>query len=446
MSSLDQIVEVNISQQTQAVPQASFSIPLIVGPTMPTSGTINAYTSPQGMLANGYTTSSPEYVYALELFEQPLTPTIFYVGYRAPAVEQVDTITVVTATSGHLYEGMIEGETWSYTASGGDTQSTIATAIASAINALANPTWNAVAVGAAVTITSTVPGLAFTDTQITPDAKYTIASVTPNYGIQDDINGYLAQSNGNAWYGMCACDFTDSDIEQCAALIESLKKIFIAVSSTSAIATNSVTDVGSILKGKSYKRTALIYTPEAVEGKDAAWLGGQLPQVPGSNNWAFKTLFGCTPDSLSANQQVILIGDPVAQVPGKNVNIYQTVGGVNVTQMGTMAGGQFIDLTVGIDWLQSTIQTNIYEQLVESPKIPYTDSGTAVLISAVKAAIDLGVTNGLIDGASPISITAPLVLSVPQNQRANRVAPTISFSCRLAGAFNAVVVNGTVTV
>lgn len=446
MSALDQLVNINISQQTQAVPQASFSIPLIVGPTVPTSGTVNSYTSPSGMLTNGYTTSSPEYVYALELFEQPLTPTIFYVAKRLSAVDQVDTITVNTAVSSHLYTGKIAGETWAYTASGGDTQAVIATAIASAINGLATPTWNAAAVGSVVTITSTVPGLAFTDTQITVDANYTILNTTPNHGIQDDINTIIALSNGNNWYGMVGCSFTDSDISQAAALIETLRKIYVAVSSTSAIATNVSTDIGSILQGKSYKRTALIFTPEAVEGKDAAWVGGQLPQVPGSNNWAFKTLFGCTPDNLTSTQQSILIGDPVAGVPGKNVNMYQTVGGVNITQMGTMAGGQFIDITVGVDWLETTLQTNIFTALVQAAKIPYTDKGVGVLISAVQSAIDQGIVNGLIDGQSPITISAPAVLSVPANQRANRIAPTISFSCRLAGAFNAVVVSGTVTV
>lgn len=446
MSSLDQIVSINIAQQTQAVPQASFSIPLIVGPTVPTDGIINAYSSPASMLDNGYTTSSPEYIYALELYEQPLTPTLFYVGKRATAVDQVDTITVVTATSGHVYEGLVQGQHWTYTASGGDTTSTIATAIAAAINGLTLPKWNAVAVGAVITLTSTVPGLAFTDQQVTVDAKYTIVNSTPNYGIEDDINGFLVINS--SWYGMCLVDGTDNDILQAASLIESLKKIYLAISSTSAIATSATSDVGSVLKSKSYKRTALIYTnPSFVaEGKDAAWLGGQLPQVPGSNNWAFQTLFGATPDVLTPNQQAILIGDPVAGVAGKNVNIYQTVGGVNITQMGTMAGGQFIDITVGIDWLESTLQTNIYAALVQAKKIPYTDKGVSVLLSAVRAAIDQGIVNGLIDGASPISISAPPVLSVPQNQRALRIAPTISFSCRLAGAFNAVVVQGTVTV
>lgn len=445
MSSLDQLVLVNISQETQAVPQASFSIPLIVGPTVPTTGIVNAYSSPEGMLSNGYTVDSPEYIYALELFEQPLTPTIFYVGKRTTPIEQEDTITVLSAVSAHVYQGVVNGQAWSYTASGGDTTTTIATAIASAINALSGLNVTAAASGPVVTLTSDIPGLVFTDTT-TDVAHLTIVNVIANSGIQGDILAIIAVTN--AWYGMCGCEFSDADIEQAAALIESLKKIFIAVSDTSSIATSSNSDVGSILMAKSYKRSALIFTASGNvnEGKEAAWIGGQLPQVPGSNNWAYKTLFGCTPDVLTANQQVILIGDPVAGVPGKNVNIYQTVGGVNITQMGTMAGGQFIDITVGVDWLESTIQTNVFTALVQANKIPYTDNGVAILISAVKAAIDLGVTNGLIDGNSPISVTAPAVLSVPANQRANRIAPTITFSCRLAGAVNAVIVNGTVTV
>jgi hypothetical protein len=273
----------------------------------------------------------------------------------------------------------------------------------------------------------------------------TQANVTPNNGIVNDMLNIINENN--LWYGVALCANDDADIEQLSAFIETLKKIYIAVSADAAIPTSSTTDLASYLNGKAYKRTALMYTAiSAALGIEAAWMGGQLPAVPGSNNWAFKTLVGISPDVLTATQQAILIGDPVAQVAGKNVNIYQTVGGVNITEMGTMVGGQYIDITIGIDWLQSTLQTNIYAQLVNAAKIPYTDKGTSVLISAVKAAIDQGITNGLIDGNSPITITAPPVSSVSANQRANRVAPTISFSCRLAGAFNAVQVQGIVTV
>jgi Protein of unknown function (DUF3383) len=451
MAAIDQIVNINISQSTQAVAQASFSIPLIVGPTNAGwSDFVHAYSSPAGMLTDGFTTSSPEYIYALELFEQTLTPTQFYVGHRTAAVAQVDTLAVNTLNTAHLYAFTLDGVLISYQAVGGDTQQAILTALNAAITTAfpsGAPTAGVVTgsgSGALLTLTSTQIGLAVTYSAV--DSLLTHALVTANNGIATDLANI--QGENDSWYGMVGCAFTDADIEQAAAYIQAQKKIFVAVSSTAAIATTATTDLGSFLKGKSYTRTALIFTAASyvAEGKDAAWVGGQLPYTPGANNWAFKTLVGCTADTLTQGQQSILIGDPVAGVAGKNVNIYQVVGGVPITEMGTMASGQYIDVTVGVDWLESTLQTNIYSALVNSAKIPYTDKGTGILISAVKAAIDQGVVNGLIDGNSPIIISAPPVLSVSANQRAQRIAPTITFSCRLAGAFNAVVVNGTVTV
>lgn len=448
--SLDQLVKINISQNTQAVQQASFAIPLIVGPTVPTSGIVNTFSAPASMLTSGYTTSSPEYIYALELFEQPLSPTQFLVGKRTTAVAQVDTFEVATVVSAHAYGFTLNGLPVSYTSLSADSYSTILVGLLANVSTVfpTNPPVTGTITGSGssttMTLTSSVIGTPVLYSAI--DADLTHVALTPSHSITDDL--IAIQSISNQWYGMCLTQGTDADVAQASAYIETQKKIYIAISSTSAIATSSSSDVASVMKSKAYTRSGLIFTGSAnvSEGKEAAWLGGQLPQIPGSNNWAYKSLIGCTPDILSDNAQAILIGDPVAGVQGKNVNIYQTVGGSNITQMGTMAGGQFIDLTVGIDWLESTLQTNVFGTLVANIKIPYTDIGTGILMSAVKAAIDQGIANGFIDGLSPITITAPSVLSVPASQRANRISPTISFSCRLAGAYNAVVVSGSVTV
>lgn len=415
------------------------------GVTLTIKDAIRGYTSTAGMLNDGFQTTDPEYIRAVELLSQAQVPALFYVGSYSASVAQVDTITVNTATNGHTYTGKVQGQTWSYTATGIDTTSTIATAIASAINALSNPTWTAAAVAAVVTITSNTPGLGFTDTQVTVDATYTIANSTPNHTIVTDIQ--QAQVENDSWYGLMICSNTDGDITQVAAYIETLIKIFMAVANDGNIPTSSTTDLASTLKALAYKRTALVFSIAAIsQGIEAAWMGGQLPATPGSNNWAFKTLVGISPDTLSASAQAILIGVPEAQIAGKNVNIYQTVGGVNITEMGQMIGGQYIDITIGIDWFKATCQVNLYTALIQASKIPYTDNGVAILIAAVQATIRQGVANGLIDGNSPISVTAPSVLSVPASQRANRVAPTISFSFRLAGAINAVNVSGIVTV
>ena len=411
---------------------------------------IRSYTSLAGMTADGFLTTDPEYVKSGEFIEQTLTPPIWSVGRVTASVAQVDTITVNTGVSGHTYGGLINGIAWSYV-SATTVVATIAAGIQAAIVAVTAINANVLATyvsGAVVTLTSATPGVPFTDT--TTDADLTIATgTTPNHTITSDIA--QAQVQNNSWYGYCICSNTDGDITQCAAFTEPQTKIFGAASNDAAIGTSSTSDLASTLKGLSYKRTFLFFSPNSYNtGIEAALMGGQLPAVPGSNNWAFQTLAGIAVDTLSSTQQTNCIGVPEAGIAGKNVNIYQTVGGVNITEMGTMIGGQYIDITVGIDWLKSQLQTNVFGALTgaaqAASKIPYTDKGTAVLMSAVQAAIDLGVTNGLIDGASPITITAPLVASVPTNQRANRIAPTISFTCRLQGAFNAVIVNGTVTV
>jgi hypothetical protein len=443
MALIDTLIKISISLITRAVAQESFSIPLIIGSTV-TGWTdhVHSYTDPASMLEDGFTTASPEYIYALKMFAQTITPTIFYVGIRTTSVAQVDTITP-TAANAHLYKVTIGTVDYSYTSDSDATIEEIVTGLKALIDA--DSACLCTATGTVTLIlTAKTAGIGFT-TSVNADVNMALVHTTPSHGIADDLNTIIEENN--SWYGIILCSNSDNDILQLAAAVESLKKVFIAVSNDAAIATSSTTDLLSILKGLGYNRTGLVYSPASYNlGIESAWMGGQLPQTPGSNNWAYKTLNSITADAISDNARSIIIGTPVEGVAGKNGNIYQTIGGQDITQMGMMVSGQYIDITIGADWLESTIQTNIYQALVDAAKIPYTNKGTAILISAVDAAIKQGVTNGLIDGARTISITAPNVEDVSLAQRANRIAPTITFVCYLSGAFNTVKVNGTVSV
>lgn len=455
-TALDQIVNVQITQETQAVPQAGFGIPLIVGPTgFDNSDVLRYYSSPQAMLADGFTTSDPEYIYAVEAFEQALSPTQVGIGKRTTAVAQVDTLAVSTLSTTHLYTLQIDLVVVSYQAVGGDTQQVILAGLLADIatvfpsGAPVTGVVTGTGSGALLTLTASVPGNGVSYSAI--DADLTHVAVTPNHGIADDLLAIIDVPNiGNLWYGLALCSNTDADILQAASFIETLQKIFIAASADSAIATTSTTDLASILHGKGYKRTALVFSlASANMGMDAAWLGGQLPQVPGASTWKFKQLAGISPDSYTAAKKAILTGVPGIST-GKTVNIYETVGGVNITEEGWMVGGQFIDITVGIDWLVSTMQANVYANLVNNPKIPYTDKGVAVIKAAVQQTLKQGSDEGgtgLIDATS-ISISVVPVSSIPANTRAERILPanSIVFSCRLTGAFHFIVINGIVTV
>lgn len=263
-----------------------------------------------------------------------------------------------------------------------------------------------------------------------------------------DIAAIQNAPNGNAWYGLVITSKVASDILAAAAYIETQKKIFIACSADANVLSAPSGDVISQLKALNYNRTGTIYTKDAgnaANGPDAAWVGGQLPQTPGSSTWKFKQLNGINSDSYTDTERNKVIGSPPAAIVGKNGNIYESVGGVKITEEGWMASGRFIDVTVGVDWLQAEIQTNIYALLVGNPKIPYTDQGASVIYSAVQAAIKQGITNGLIDGKSAYTISTPPVLGENPTDRANRFYPDVTFECRFAGAFHFVKVTGTVT-
>jgi hypothetical protein len=447
-TALDQIVDIVITQSTAAVPQAGFGVPLVVGPKgFSNSDVLRYYSDPKEMLGDGFLTSDAEYIYAVEAFEQTLTPELIGIGKRTTAVAQVDTITP-TAVNLFLYIITISGTDYQYTSDGTATVSEIVSGLLALVNADTN--CKAAATGTVTLIlTGKTPGDGFT-TSVNANPNLALIHTTTNNGIQDDITKILTAPNGDNWYGLALCSNVVGDILQAAALTETLKKIFIAASGDSAIDSGSTTDVASVLKGKGYKRTALMFSPASYNaGMDAAWLGGQLPQTPGASTWMFKSLTGISPDSYTGNQRATLIGTP-GVTTGKGANIYENTGGVPITKNGWMCGGQYIDVTVGLDWLESTMQTNVFALLVNNPKIPYTDKGLAVIENAVRQTLKQGSDdggNGLLDHTS-ITVTTVPVASIPANTRAARILPfgSVVFSARLTGAFHNIVINGNVSV
>ncbi len=354
MTTLDNIIQISIQQNTQAIPQVGFGIPLILGDSnVLGSDLIRYYASASEMLDDGWASDDPEYIHAVAAFSQALSPTLVGIGRR-------------------------DGGT-----------------------------------------------------------------------MAEDIAAIQAVSGGNNWYGLVLTSKVKQDILDAAAYIETQNKIYIACSADADVAESGTGDVMSALKAFGYKRTGLIFTKDTENadlGPDSAWVGGQLPQTPGASTWKFKQLAGIAPDNYTSTERLTLIGNPLADVVGKNANIYEPVGGVNITEEGWMAGGQFIDLTVGLDWLTATMQTNIYALLVQNAKIPFTDAGGAVIQNAVLQTLRQGVANGLIDGGSDLFCEVPKVLDIPAADRAARILQTVTFECRLAGAFHFVKIVGTVTV
>lgn len=239
------------------------------------------------------------------------------------------------------------------------------------------------------------------------------------------------------WYALAADTVDADEIDDIATFIEARTKIFIARTSDSDVITNATDDVATLAQVAEYDRTAIIYHALATtEYPDAAWLGNCLTRDPGSQTWKFKELKTITPTSLTSAQKAFVLA--------KGANLYERVAGASITQDGTMAGGEFIDVIRGIDWLTARIKERIFTRLINAPKIPYTNAGIAVIESAVREQLDIALGQDLIAPEPPYTVTVPDVLATDELDRQNRQLKNVNFRARLAGAIHNVEIRGTV--
>lgn len=197
-------------------------------------------------------------------------------------------------------------------------------------------------------------------------------------------------------------------------------------------------NIASKLQSKNYDRTTLLYTAISDNDIEAAWIGLNAPEDPGSITWAFKQLNGVQSDSLTNNEK--------SSVHSKNANTFTEVGGINITEKGTVASGEFIDIIRGTDFLQARMEERIFTALASSKKIPYTNQGIDVFRSIINGVLQLGIDQRILtDNPAPI-ITTPDVLEVAVADKASRTLRNLKFSATFAGAIHKVTIAGTISV
>lgn len=264
-----------------------------------------------------------------------------------------------------------------------------------------------------------------------------IASDTP----AEDLD---AVNNANPnWYALVSVERDQATVKAMADWVEAHIKIFGTASSDLTIinveAGTDITSIAAVLNQAGYVRTFVMYHQDADHDfPEAAWFGKVLPLEPGSETWKFKNLAGVSYSNLTTSQS--------NTAHAKKANTYEFVGGVGITGNGTMAQGEYIDIIRGVDWLTARIQEFVYSVLVRNPKVPYTDSGIAVIQAEVLRALKLGIDNDFLsDSPAPI-VTVPAAANVPPTDKANRILRNVKFQATLAGAIHAVVIRGTVSI
>jgi len=169
--------------------------------------------------------------------------------------------------------------------------------------------------------------------------------------------------------------------------------------------------------------------------KEAAWAGKLLPKDPGSATWAFKPLAGVGADLWNATQRGV--------IEGYHGNHYVAEAQVGITRPGKAFGGEWIDVVIGLAWLESTIQERLFTALINNDKISYTDEDMPILVAEVRGALKAAERAKVI--AKGWDVTIPLVADQDPGDKAARIVRHLEFTATLAGAVHQVDVIGTVT-
>lgn len=168
---------------------------------------------------------------------------------------------------------------------------------------------------------------------------------------------------------------------------------------------------------------------------EAAWAGKMFPQDPGSATWAFKSLEGVGGDAWTATERTT--------IETAHGNHYAEEAEVGITRPGKSFGGEWIDVVIGLAWLEARLQERLFALLVNNPKIPYTDAGLGMLVAEVRAQLREAEARSIVASGWTVSITA--VADQDSADRADRIVRGLEFQAQLAGAVHEIDIVGTVT-
>jgi len=268
-----------------------------------------------------------------------------------------------------------------------------------------------------------------------------LTDATTDPGIATDLAAI--QGFDSNWYCLLLDSNSAAEITSAAAYAESNGPMLFLYNNTdyADVQTSVTTDIFSTQKALSHARSAGLYSgAQLLSFSAAAWAGRVLPTVPGSENWAFKTLANVIVDTLSTNEQ--------HAVENKNASIYVTLAGLNLTLFGHQPGGEWIDITRGTDALTNQIQIAILALLANNLKVPYTDSGVGMIKGSILGVLTQFVTGNfkgfLAQNPAP-TVTAPTVAAQGSLNRIARNMPNVNFTAQLAGAVNQLTITGVLT-
>lgn len=444
----DNFVDVAISISDRSISRENFGLPMVVAYHTVFAERVKLYADSTEAIDDGFDEESPVVAMIDAIKAQDPTVPLVAVGRRANAFSKTFTLSPVETAEAFVYSFTLRKmagatpaiSTISYTVPNGATATSIAAALATAIDAISGLT--ATAALGVVTVEVDVDGQIWTLQRSGKDQQEALRyeDTTADPGIAADLTAI--REYYPSFYGVAIDSNSKAETVAAAAKIATFTNtVFLTESCDYSVESASGTDVLSVLRALTYANTSTPFYHRADTGAYPACrvFGIWFSKDPGSISLAHKSLAGMLPDDLSstviANLKAL---DGVCYVE-KRAGLY----GIHGEWAWKACSGEWLGIVRGIHWLTAEIKADQIGLIVANDKIPFTDAGIGLHSSTLQGSLLRGEVNVLTTGKTVV--TTPLASSFTAAEKNARLLTGLDFSGVLQGAITATRIRGTVT-
>lgn len=261
--------------------------------------------------------------------------------------------------------------------------------------------------------------------------------------LSDALNGILNDGH-TGWYFLIPATRNPTDRLELANWVESQRRMLVFGNSDQETAGEFIESVE--LLPDSDRTVACFHPKNETDGNylEAAlvgWIGGRYP---GSAAWFHAKIAGITPSTATYS-------DLMSLEQANIISWHKTPVGIWVTTCGKTIGGEWVDITQAIDFLEARLKERVWTLLVDKDRIPYTQEGIDLLSHAVLAELHhlarrpYGIIATDAGGRPLCRVLTPKREEIDSLEVRNRRIPDLPFEATVAGAVKQVIVNGVLT-
>lgn len=202
---------------------------------------------------------------------------------------------------------------------------------------------------------------------------------------------------------------------------------------------DSIEDITAI-KAANKERTVVFYHKDINAYPEAGLIGAVAAAPVGSVTWKFKEIKDLAPMELSATE--------LQAIHEAGALTYVTKAGRNGTSEGKTSTDVYIDIIHAKDYVRFNMEYQLQQLLNNTPKIPYTDAGIALIEGQCTSVLKDAFNNGIIaadeNGQPLYSVNFKRRNEIPADIREKREYNEGSFEFELAGAVHTVKIKGSI--